>query len=1014
MAKKLYRTNRDFMFRIPTSSYYTADVTEEELLKLCKDNAFREKLLIASPSLLQMIDTYFDEPDKLSTKKVKEMFCSIEKYFRRSIERTTPFGLFAGVGAGRFGEITGFKSERQVFQKYVHPDAGWLWGYIAELEQTYYAQMNFKWNSVCINDGNRELLLYTTTQDIEEISVRRTKVLEIVQEMCKEYTSYADIVSRVQENYPDVDNQIITDYVFDLINKQLLISDLRPAISDGEPLNWLIMKCAEISEEVADALRKLKSMCEAYEKTAIGEGIAAYHAIINLMKELHKSEYYLQVDTNIYDTEVTLDNDVKDRIEQLAEALVMMSAKSQNQKEALNRYRDKFIEKYGLNRLVPLVEMLDSSIGIGAPVGYLNPANDFFENQGNSTEIDKEVRNYFLKEYEHAIKYNTSIKINMEELGKYLNLPDDLEPLTSFELYIRAKNEKGKIKLFMSENGGAPCAGKTFGRFALKNQEFSNILSAVNEQEKVLRGNTKTCEISFLPARLRSGNVMRCPSGRDMILSAYTGEDHTKEHLQLENILIGVENSRFYAVDARTNDRIIFGINNMYNLLLQPNIFRFLLEISNEGEINGFDLPWKYVYQYFKHIPRIELGDIVLAEEQWFVSSTELGLGDKKVDYEGFLKAFEQYKKENNLPEEVYLVEEDNRIALSLTNKISLQILFDEIKKKKGSSVLLERKESGEHIYYGDAKFATEIVVPVFRTIVSPTYNVVAGSKVLERNAHIALPYDNWLYFKLYCKNERETELIALELKPFAERLKAEKGIEHFFMRYIDVKPHIRLRFFGTPQMLYEATNDIMKWISELEQKNIIGDMSINQYEREIERYGGSGLISYAEALFRADSVVVETILHKIRMKQTELDVEEATILSILKYLELFYDDFAQRLDFCTTYYHINQYLSEFRAKKEKCLALFDIENGWSRFMELPEGRELLQLFDTRKQIIEAYKVHIENENNTQAFKDDIVASVLHLHCNRMLGTDRECERKIMSFVESLLYAKKHLYKERG
>ncbi len=1014
MAKRMYRANNNFMFRIPTSCYLDVKTTKEELLGICKDKQFREKLLIASPSLLQMIDTYFEEPDKLSKKKIKDMFCSIEKYFRRSIERTTPFGLFAGVGMGKFDDTTVFESKQQVFQKSVYLDAGWLWEYITKLEQTYYAQLNFKWNGVCINDGNRSLLLYTTTQDIEEISVRRTNVLNMVEEICREYTPYEAIVNQLQEKYTDVDRQVITAYVFDLIEKQILISDIRPALSDREPLNWLIMKVTAINKDIAATLTKLRELCEAYEKTPIGDGNAQYHAIIRLMKELHISKYYLQVDTNIYGSKVTLDKGVKGEIEQLAESLVMLSTSSQKQKEALNWYRDKFVEKYGNHRLVPLTEMMDTAIGIGAPIGYSTPSNDFYESPGSSIEINREVRSYFLREYEYAIRHNTTIRIDMEELGKYLAFPENMNEPTSFELYFKAKMEKGRIKLYMSESGGSACAGRTFGRFALKNQEFSFCLMDINRQEKAARGEVATCEISYLPARLRSGNVCRCPSGRDRILSAYVGEDNTKKKLSLENILIGVDNSRFYAVDAETGERIVFGMNNMYNLMLQPNIYRFLLEIGSEGEINCFDFPWKYAYQNLKHIPRIELGDVVLSEEQWMVSAADLKLSDKKAGYEEFQKAFEQYKRENNLPKQVYLVEEDNRISLDLNNIVSLQILFDELKKKKGNSIMLERKEGGEEISFGDSRFPTEIVVPVFRTAVTSANNSLVESNVIERKNHIVLPYENWLYFKLYCKHQRETELIALELKQFAQKLKAEKGIEHFFMRYMDTKPHIRLRFYGSSRMLYEATPDIMKWIAELAEKNIIGDMSINPYEREIERYGGNQLITDAEALFRADSVVVENVLWKIRMKQTELTAEEATMLSIIKYLEVFYDDFKQCLDFCTTYYHSNKYIAEFRDNKEKYLALFDMENAWSGFGEMPDRKELLEVLNSRNPFIREYRAHIEAENKEKIFKDDIVCSVLHLHCNRMIGTDRECERKIMSFVESLLYAKKHLYIEKG
>ena len=46
--------------------------------------------------------------------------------------------------------------------------------------------------------------------------------------------------------------------------------------------------------------------------------------------------------------------------------------------------------------------------------------------------------------------------------------------------------------------------------------------------------------------------------------------------------------------------------------------------------------------------------------------------------------------------------------------------------------------------------------------------------------------------------------------------------------------------------------------------------------------------------------------------------------------------------------------------------------------------------------------------------KNDIVASVLHLHCNRLLGTNRDLEKKVMTLAESVLYAKKYVLGKKG
>ncbi|WP_152549874.1 lantibiotic dehydratase C-terminal domain-containing protein [Geomicrobium sp. JCM 19055] len=41
--------------------------------------------------------------------------------------------------------------------------------------------------------------------------------------------------------------------------------------------------------------------------------------------------------------------------------------------------------------------------------------------------------------------------------------------------------------------------------------------------------------------------------------------------------------------------------------------------------------------------------------------------------------------------------------------------------------------------------------------------------------------------------------------------------------------------------------------------------------------------------------------------------------------------------------------------------------------------------------------------------KDRIIGSLIHMHCNRLLGTNRDAEMKVMSFVNQILKSQKHL-----
>ena len=114
--KNLYYNTQKFMFRIPNDVERKLDFTEEEIKNACLDAKFREKVSIASPALVDMMDLYIKNPEKLSEKKLVNFQNSIMKYLIRSKNRTTPFGLFSGVGLGKFGDSDTF----DVSGHYIH------------------------------------------------------------------------------------------------------------------------------------------------------------------------------------------------------------------------------------------------------------------------------------------------------------------------------------------------------------------------------------------------------------------------------------------------------------------------------------------------------------------------------------------------------------------------------------------------------------------------------------------------------------------------------------------------------------------------------------------------------------------------------------------------------------------------------------------------------------------------------------------------------------------------------
>src|SRR5262249_9628296 len=75
----------------------------EHLRKQLDRPEIREAVFVASPSLEESLDQWFNDPDGVRGQKAER---SLVRYFARMTGRATPFGLCAGWAGGQMGETT--------------------------------------------------------------------------------------------------------------------------------------------------------------------------------------------------------------------------------------------------------------------------------------------------------------------------------------------------------------------------------------------------------------------------------------------------------------------------------------------------------------------------------------------------------------------------------------------------------------------------------------------------------------------------------------------------------------------------------------------------------------------------------------------------------------------------------------------------------------------------------------------------------------------------------------------
>ena len=113
----------------------------------------------------------------------------------------------------------------------------------------------------------------------------------------------------------------------------------------------------------------------------------------------------------------------------------------------------------------------------------------------------------------------------------------------------------------------------------------------------------------------------------------------------------------------------------------------------------------------------------------------------------------------------------------------------------------------------------------------------------------------DWFYIKLYTPAIFFNVLLLEHIKPLIQRLQQNGIIQTwFFVRYLDFKPHIRLRCLPTIGNAERLTAELQSAIGNLITDQLIERWAVEPYEPEVERYGGCSSLREWHQLFEVSS----------------------------------------------------------------------------------------------------------------------------------------------------------------
>lgn len=464
-----------------------------------------------------------------------------------------------------------------------------------------------------------------------------------------------------------------------------------------------------------------------------------------------------------------------------------------------------------------------------------------------------------------------------------------------------------------------------------------------------------TVRLSFLPPDGKWGNVVITPCFESHELAL--GTTSSASPLALDDLLVGADSERF-ALRSRSLGEIRFRAGHLLNSKHSPNVYRFLLEVSLAGARGWTAFQWGSL-ERSPFLPRVRYGRTVLSPATWRFEHFEAG--------ESWEVAFARWRQEWGVPSLVFLGEGDQRILLDL-ERPEFRKEAERVFSREGKLVLREMIALEPWVEGPEGHYCFEAVFPLKRTAPSVRKHWTRFSSGEAEENRLKLPGSDWLYLKFYHSLEREQEWLLHHLAPFAERqVASEKARAWFFVRYQDPEPHLRLRFQGEPSFLLSMLPELHRWAQEMIEEGYLSRFSIESYDRELDRYQR---IEAAEAAFAADSRTV------VRLLSLDHPLYPLAARSLLDLMDAFGLSTSEQLALLP------------RGKTE-------------RGVEILDGPEIREAFKLRAEAVRRLGTETDRDQR-------VIRSLLHLHCNRLLGREREKEERALCLARRLLEISLH------
>lgn len=1019
-----------------------------------RDPAFTQAVIHAAPALWGSVQRALEDPTSMKPNRLRRVALSTAKFLNRISSRPTPFGLFAGVSAGEFvgdPESSGVKFTQG--HREAVADFRWLSPVVQSLERrpevlkglVVYRNPLLRWRA------DEVLVFGADRADVSQsrMAVRRTPVLDFVLDKCGENDGIAveDLCEGVAQEFHASSGGIL-GLVTRLVGLEILYTNLRPRLTGGDPLEEVVQSLQRAGVD-ADDLRGIHRSIRALNGPVIADDTGEkYSRAYAAMADFDGADKADGAGNRIH---FVLNSGVQlrlpDRVRQDAEEGMHILQRLSHMRlgmRGLRKYHMDFLERYGIERTVPLLTLVDPARGIGVPDDYSWPKQVAQKKPPLPDEVNEKREERLATLYSKVLaEGGQEISLTEADIDELSHGPfDEGECQLAAELYLSlaarswSQLVEGDYRISLGSNPGTHSALCTTGRFLGLLPEMSEDLTLrpfVDDEREY------SASLSYYPRSHAATNLVNTPPLGMKLIGVDTPRMTETDYVPLSRIGVKATMDGLFPVDMSDGRVIrIHSRNSVYTPAQAPNAVRLLADM--ETELQRLWEPWDWGrLGYFPFVPRVRHGRFVLSPARWSL---------KELKHSGFLKGsnyletFGRWKERWGVPRHCLAVNMDLRLLLDTENPGDVELLRAEL--AKAGNLVLEELPGGAPtprdawgwLSDGEDVYASELIVSFKKRDADSTFAPGRFLLGVDTTPELRyLPGSRWHSFRLYTPADEITHLLKGKIGEAVERIAAAGGTTPFFVRYIDdVGSHLRVRFQDASEPDgQDRSAEFEGILREICEGAGATTFVKDGYVPEFERYGGIDVLDAIHSVFSEDALAV---LKALRSPSCELfsGLEEYVVLSWAETFVKFFQGFCSVPDETGTDEAVEasgdlEASGDMPETPDDPIAVLETWTGkmslassrgdesydqhrerWSElvrshFLRFQRGEDLLRqhgLGRTAPFLAGKRFAEVDAAGNAHVSVFRIIGSCMHMTFNRVFGPDQDKEQRLLGILRSV------------